>query len=139
LHKLRKIPEFAAYVDEVTMATGIATKGERMRIIKQVIADKIANGLYTKKDLLDWVKLAGEVSGDTVANGPNITIQITQQMQQLPAAERPAAFLNLARGLVQGLNTIPGIVRHDPDVIDGSDEEEVDLMAGDGGEHVESD
>jgi hypothetical protein len=110
-----------------------------MRIIKQVIADKIANGLYTKKDLLDWVKLAGEVSGDTVANGPNITIQITQQMQQLPAAERPAAFLNLARGLVQGLNTIPGIVRHDPDVIDGSDEEEVDLMAGDGGEHVESD
>lgn len=126
--KLRKKPEFAAKMDELTLAFGIAKKGERIRIIQSVIDQKMAEGAHSKKDLLDWVVEARkETEGDAVAN-VNVTMHITQAMQELPAAERPAAYLNLARGLVLGLNTVPGIVRNDPDVINNADEDEVDLI-----------
>lgn len=139
LQKLKVIPEFAAYMDELTMALGLAKRAERIRIAQRVVNEKIEQGgYYSKKDLLEWLKYVGEETGDLQAAGTtNITIQITQTMQQVPIAERPAALLNLARGFVQGLNTVPGINSTDPDITTCTDEpgdlaEEIDILNGGG-------
>jgi hypothetical protein len=141
IRRLKQNKDFMSYVDELTMTLGLATAAERVRIAKAMIEKKLEDGLASKKDVLEWMRYLGEETGHLNAQGSvNITMHITQQMQQVPAAERPAAMLNLARGLVLGLNTVPGIVRQDPDIVDTEDaEKEVDLIAGDGGEDVRDD
>jgi transposase-like protein len=46
-------PEFAEEVDRLTLLTGVATKAERIRQAKRIIA-KLED--HTKEDLLAWIK-----------------------------------------------------------------------------------
>jgi transposase-like protein len=52
-------PEFSAEVDRLTLMLGIASKAERLRIAKRVVAQKTLDTIMvTDKDLLDWLKFA---------------------------------------------------------------------------------
>jgi len=53
--------EFAMEVDRLTLLTGISTRAERMRIVMQVVRQKIeaeTGTVQTKRDILEWLKLA---------------------------------------------------------------------------------
>jgi hypothetical protein len=51
---------FSAEVDRLTIMTGIALRAERLRIVKQVVRQKIkADGkVMTRQDILQWLKFA---------------------------------------------------------------------------------
>ena len=51
---------FAEEVDQLTLMVGIATRAERMRLVKRAVAQRFhANGTVdTKADVLDWLKFA---------------------------------------------------------------------------------
>ncbi len=44
----------------MTLANGVAAKGERLRIIKRAVRQQMTKGGYirTEKDVLDWLKQA---------------------------------------------------------------------------------
>ena len=52
--------EFQTEVDRLSLMTGIAARGERLRIAMQVIRQKTRKDgrLMTGRDLLDWLKFA---------------------------------------------------------------------------------
>lgn len=53
--------EFAEEVDRLTLMTGIATRAERLRLAKRVVAqfeDDETGNIRTARDPLDWIKLA---------------------------------------------------------------------------------
>lgn len=51
--------EFSAEVDRLSLMTGIASRAERLRIIKKIVRQKTLNELIdTEKDVLDWLKFA---------------------------------------------------------------------------------
>jgi hypothetical protein len=59
LYRWLQDPEFSAEVDRLTMMTGIASRAERLRITKRVIAKLTDRDIgLTEKDLLDWLKFA---------------------------------------------------------------------------------
>lgn len=92
---------FRSLVDELTVATGIAQKAERLRIAKQVVRQKMLSQNWSKKDLLDWLKYIKEET--TEANAAvNINLLIANSFNSLPPEVRPAAYLELARSLFRG-------------------------------------
>lgn len=55
--------EFAMEVDRLTLLTGISTRAERMRIVMQVVRQRITEKegkefVESKRDILEWLKLA---------------------------------------------------------------------------------
>lgn len=53
--------EFAEEVDRLTLMTGIATRGERLRIAKRVMRqfeDEETGKITTTRDLLEWLKFS---------------------------------------------------------------------------------
>ena len=50
--------EFAVEVDRLSLMVGIANRGERLRIAKRIIRNKVDPVLKTQKDLLEWLKYA---------------------------------------------------------------------------------
>lgn len=52
--------EFSAEVDRLTLMMGIASKAERLRLVKRVIRQKSISEsfLISDKDILDWLKFA---------------------------------------------------------------------------------
>ena len=55
--------EFAMEVDRLTLLTGISTRAERMRIVMQVVRQRITEKegkefVLSKRDILEWLKLA---------------------------------------------------------------------------------
>ncbi len=55
--------EFAMEVDRLTLLTGISTRAERMRIVMQVVRQRVAEAegtefVLSKKDILEWLKFA---------------------------------------------------------------------------------
>lgn len=92
---------FRALVDELTVATGIAAKAERLRIAKQVIRQKMRSEAWSKKDLLDWLKYTRE---ETTEESPavNINLLVANSFNSLPPEQRPAAYLELAKALFRG-------------------------------------
>jgi len=57
--------EFMTEVDKLTLMSGIALRGERLRVAMRVIRQKVKEDrVATNKDLLDWLKYAqGETDG----------------------------------------------------------------------------
>lgn len=53
-------PEFSAEVDRLSLMTGVASRAERLRVVKRVIRQKVKDDQFIKtdKDLLDWLKFA---------------------------------------------------------------------------------
>ena len=60
IYKWRNNLEFQTEVDRLSLMTGIAARGERLRIAMQVIRQKTREDgrLRTGRDLLDWLKFA---------------------------------------------------------------------------------
>lgn len=58
-------PEFSAELDEFTVMFTLASKAERVRVMKRIIRQKInEDGTYqTKADLIDWMKLLKDEIG----------------------------------------------------------------------------
>lgn len=52
--------EFSAEVDRLSLMCGIASKAERLRLVKRVIRQKSLSDtfLISDKDILDWLKFA---------------------------------------------------------------------------------
>jgi uncharacterized protein YerC len=52
--------EFAAEVDRLSLMVGIASRAERLRVIKRIIREKTSaeGNLHTERDSLDWLKFA---------------------------------------------------------------------------------
>lgn len=55
LYRWMQIPQFSEEVDRLTFLTGVASKAERLRMVKRVI---VKLGINTNKDLLEWLKFA---------------------------------------------------------------------------------
>jgi hypothetical protein len=74
--------EVKAYIDGVFATHGYLNRIKRMKIINAVIdqkmADALETGIYTKKDLLDWMKHLHELETATKPKetGPRVAVQI---------------------------------------------------------------
>jgi len=74
--------EVKAYVDSVFATQGYLNRVKRMQIINAVIDQKMTEaletGIYSKKDLLDWMKHLNEVEATVKPKerGPAVAVQI---------------------------------------------------------------
>lgn len=74
--------EVKAYVDNVFATQGYLNRIKRMQIINAVIDQKMTEaletGIYSKKDLLDWMKHLNEVEASVKPKekGPAVAVQI---------------------------------------------------------------
>ena len=50
--------EFSAEVDRLSLMCGIASKAERLRLVKRVIRQKSLKETISDKDILEWLKFA---------------------------------------------------------------------------------
>lgn len=50
--------EFSAEVDRLSLMVGIASRAERLRLVKRVVRQKSESQIFTDKDVLDWLKFA---------------------------------------------------------------------------------
>lgn len=75
-------PETKRYVDAVIMSQGYMHRSRRLSIINRVIDEKLAEaaetGMYSKRDLLDWIKLLNEMDRDNKPKTPTTAVQINQ-------------------------------------------------------------
>jgi transposase len=60
--------EFSTEVDRLTLMMGIASKAKRLRIAKKVVREKMAGGVNTKKDLLEWMQFAAKETDEVRLN-----------------------------------------------------------------------
>lgn len=53
-------PEFSAEVDRLTLMMGIASKAERLRMVKKLVRQRMDEdgNIQSEKDVLDWLKFA---------------------------------------------------------------------------------
>jgi len=74
--------EVKTYIDNVFATQGYLNRARRIALINQVIdqkvQDAIETGIYSKKDLLDWMKHLAEVEATLKpqAKGPAVAVQI---------------------------------------------------------------
>lgn len=74
--------EVRSYIDNVYATQGYLNRGKRIAIINAVIDQKLQealeSGIYSKKDLLDWMKHLAEIESTLkpVAKGPAVAVQI---------------------------------------------------------------
>ena len=71
-----------SYIDSVYTTQGYLNRIKRMNLINQVIEQKMADaletGVFSKKDLLDWLKLLNDMVGQASPKktGPAVAIQV---------------------------------------------------------------
>ena len=74
--------EVKAYIDSVFATQGYLNRVRRIALINSVIDQKVQEavetGIYSKKDLLDWMKHIADVEATLkpVAKGPAVAVQI---------------------------------------------------------------
>jgi hypothetical protein len=74
--------EVKTYIDSVYATQGYLNRVKRINIINQVIEQKMADaletGVFSKKDLLDWMKLLNDMEGQAKPKqtGPAVAIQV---------------------------------------------------------------
>lgn len=74
--------EVKAYVDGVFATQGYLNRVKRIALINAVIEQKVTDaletGIYSKKDLLDWMKHLNDVEAQIkpTAKGPSVAIQV---------------------------------------------------------------
>jgi len=62
-------PDFAMEVDRLSCMIGIASRAERLRIVRRVVRQRFSEELVTtKRDLLDWLKFAAEETDEVKLN-----------------------------------------------------------------------
>lgn len=74
--------EVKAYIDGVFATQGYLNRAKRINLINAVIEQKVQDavetGIFSKKDLLDWMKHIAEVEGTLkpASKGPQVAIQV---------------------------------------------------------------
>lgn len=74
--------EVRSYVDGVYSTQGFLNRVKRMdlinRVIEQKMADALETGQWSKRDLLDWLKLLNDMEAQTLPKktGPAVAVQI---------------------------------------------------------------
>ena len=74
--------EVKAYIDGVYATQGYLNRGKRLALINRVIDQKVEealeSGIYSKKDLLDWVKHLNEIEASVKPkeSGPKVAVQV---------------------------------------------------------------
>jgi hypothetical protein len=74
--------EVKQYIDNVYATQGYLNRGKRIALINAVIDQKLQEaletGIYSKKDLLDWMKHLADIEATLkpVAKGPAVAVQI---------------------------------------------------------------
>jgi GH35 family endo-1,4-beta-xylanase len=72
--------EVRRYVDAVYMSQGYLNRVRRMDIINKVIDEKMAEaaetGIYSKRDLLEWLKLLNDMDKDSRPRAPTTAVQV---------------------------------------------------------------
>jgi hypothetical protein len=70
------------YIDSVIMSQGYLHRARRLRLINKVIDEKLAEaeetGVYSKKDLLEWIKLLNDIDKQQSPKTPTTAIQVNQ-------------------------------------------------------------
>jgi hypothetical protein len=74
--------EVKRYVDAVYMSQGYLNRVRRMQIINRVIDEKLAEaadtGVWSKRDLLEWLKLLNDMDKDSRPKAPVTAVQVNQ-------------------------------------------------------------
>jgi hypothetical protein len=72
--------EVRRYVDAVYMSQGYLNRVRRMQVINRVIDEKLAEaaetGVYSKRDLLEWLKLLNDMDRDSRPKAPTTAVQV---------------------------------------------------------------
>ena len=72
--------EIKRYVDSVYMSQGYLNRVRRMQVINRVIDEKMAEaaetGVFSKRDLLDWLKLLNDMDRDSRPKAPTTAVQV---------------------------------------------------------------
>jgi hypothetical protein len=75
--------EIKRYVDSVYMSQGYLNRVRRMQVINRVIDEKMAEaaetGVFSKRDLLDWLKLLNDMDRDSRPKAPTTAVQVNNQ------------------------------------------------------------
>lgn len=75
--------EVKRYIDTVYMSQGYLNRNKRLKLINKVVdhmlEDAVESGVYTKKDLLEWIKLLNEMDRDAKPKAPSTAIQVNKQ------------------------------------------------------------
>lgn len=70
------------YIDTVVMNQGYLNRSKRVHLINRVIDAKLEEALeteiYSKKDLLDWIKLLNEIDKDNKPKVATTAVQVNQ-------------------------------------------------------------
>jgi hypothetical protein len=68
------------YVDAVYMSQGYLNRVRRMQVINRVIDEKLLEaaetGVYSKRDLLEWLKLLNDMDRDARPKAPTTAVQV---------------------------------------------------------------
>lgn len=74
--------EVKRYMDNVYLSQGYLHRAKRLRIITEVIDQKLEEardtGIYSKKDLLEWLKLLNDMENQARPKGPTTAVQVNQ-------------------------------------------------------------
>ena len=72
--------EIRRYVDAVYMSQGYLNRVRRMQIINRVVDEKLAEvaetGVWSKRDLLDWMKLLNDMDKESRPKAPTTAVQV---------------------------------------------------------------
>jgi hypothetical protein len=72
--------EVRRYVDTIYMSQGYLNRVRRMQVINKVIDEKLLEaaetGVYSKRDLLEWLKLLNDMDRDARPKAPTTAVQV---------------------------------------------------------------
>lgn len=75
--------EVKRYIDSVYMSQGYLHRSRRLQIINEVIDEKMAEaretGVFSKRDLLEWLKLLNDMERDSRPKTPTTAVQVNNQ------------------------------------------------------------
>ena len=75
--------EVKRYIDSVYMSQGYLHRSRRLKIINEVIDEKLAEaretGVFSKRDLLEWLKLLNDMERDSRPKQPTTAVQVNNQ------------------------------------------------------------
>ena len=75
--------EVKRYIDTVYASQGYLHRNKRLNlvntVIEKLIEDAIESEVYTKKDLLDWIKLLNDMDKTAQPKTPSTAIQVNKQ------------------------------------------------------------
>lgn len=82
-------PEVKRYMDNVYLSQGYLHRSKRLKIITEIIDQKLEEardtGIYSKKDLLDWMKLLNDMENNSRPRVPHTAVQVNQQTNNYTA------------------------------------------------------